>query len=118
MFHGISTNSDPKAIEETIEGVKALLVQHPSLRPETILDEWNMALTVPPTDARVQPTFVAETAWRMKASGLTYSCFYHIRDYHVDRERFAPFFSPAERRSWPVGGTGCRNIPGYSTIRT
>ncbi len=87
-------NSDPKAIQGTIEGVKALLAQHPSLRPETILDEWNMALTVPPKDPRVQPAFVAETAWRMKASGLTYSCFYHIRDYHVDRDRFAPFFSP------------------------
>jgi hypothetical protein len=87
-------SSDPKAIQETIEGVKALLAQHPSLRPETILDEWNMALTVPPQDVRIQPAFVAETAWRMKASGLTYSCYYHIRDYHLDRDRVAPFFSP------------------------
>ena len=73
---------------------KALLAQHPSLHPETILDEWNMALTVPPKDARIQPAFVAETAWRMKEAGLTYSCFYHIRDYHVERSQFAPFFSP------------------------
>jgi xylan 1,4-beta-xylosidase len=87
-------NSNPKAIEETIHGIKAILAQHPSLQPETILDEWNMALTVPPTDVRIQPAFVAETAWRMKEAGLTYSCFYHIRDYHVDRDRFAPFFSP------------------------
>ncbi len=87
-------DSDPKAIQETIEGVKALLAQHPSLHPETILDEWNMALTVPPSDARIQPAFIAETAWRMKASGLTYSCYYHIRDYHLDRDQVAPFFSP------------------------
>ena len=87
-------NSDPKAIQDTIEGVKALLAQHLSLQPETILDEWNMALTEPPKDVRIQPVFIAETAWRMKASGLTYSCYYHIRDYHVDRNRFAPFFSP------------------------
>ena len=87
-------NSDPKAIQDTIEGVKSLLAQHPSLLPETILDEWNMGLTVPPKDMRIQPVFIAETAWRMKASGLTYSCYYHIRDYHVDRNRFAPFFSP------------------------
>jgi hypothetical protein len=87
-------NSDPKTIQDTIEGVKALLAQHPSMQPETILDEWNMVLTVPPKDARIQPAFIAETAWRMKASGLTYSCYYHIRDYHVDRNRFAPFFSP------------------------
>jgi xylan 1,4-beta-xylosidase len=87
-------NSNPKAIEGTVLGIKAILAQHPSLHPETILDEWNMALTVPPTDVRIQPAFVAETAWRMKEAGLTYSCFYHIRDYHVDRDRFAPFFSP------------------------
>ena len=87
-------NSDPKAIQDTIEGVKALLAQYLSLQPETILDEWNMALTIPPKDVRIQPVFIAETAWRMKASGLTYSCYYHIRDYHVDRNRFAPFFSP------------------------
>jgi hypothetical protein len=87
-------NNDPKAIEGTIYGVKALLAQHTSLHPETILDEWNMALTVPPKDVRIQPAFVAETAWRMKEAGLTYSCFYHIRDYHVERSQFLPFFSP------------------------
>ena len=87
-------NSDPKAIQATIESVHGLLAKYPSLHPETMLDEWNMALTVPPKDPRIQPAFVAETAWRMKQSGLTYSCYYHIRDYHVDRERFTPFFSP------------------------
>ena len=86
-------NSDPKAVQDTIEYVKGLLAKHPSLHPETILDEWNMALTVPPTDPRIQPAFIAETAWRMKESGLDYSCYYHIRDYHVDRERFATYTS-------------------------
>lgn len=86
-------NSDPKAIQNTIEYVKGLLAKHSSLHPETILDEWNMALTVPPSDPRIQPAFVAETAWRMKESGLSYSCYYHIRDYHVDRNQFAPFMS-------------------------
>ncbi len=86
-------NSNPKSIQGTIEYVKALLAQHPSLHPETILDEWNMNLSVPPEDARIQPAFVAETAWRMKESGLTYSCYYHIRDYHVDRDRFASYTS-------------------------
>lgn len=85
--------NDPKAVEATIKSVKALLAKHPSLHPETILDEWNMALTVPPTDPRIQPAFVVETAWRMKEQGLDYSCYYHIRDYHVDRDRFAQFFS-------------------------
>ena len=87
-------NSDPKAIQATIEYQKNLLAKHPMLHPETILDEWNMALTVPPTDPRIQPAFIAETAWRMKESGLNYSCFYHIRDYHVDRAQFATYTSP------------------------
>ena len=86
-------NSDPKAVQDTIRYVKSLLAKHPSLHPETILDEWNMALTVPPTDPRIQPAFIAESAWRMKESGLDYSCYYHIRDYHVDRDRFAIYTS-------------------------
>lgn len=87
-------NSNPMAIENTIKQVKALLAPYPSLHPETILDEWNMALTVPPKDPRIQPAFITETAWRMKEQGLSYSCYYHIRDYHVERSDFAPFFSP------------------------
>ena len=97
--------------------MKTLLAQHPSLHPETILDEWNMALTVPPKDVRIQPAFVAETAWRMKEAGLTYSCFYHIRDYHVERSQFLPFFSPGARPSWQAGGIGCRSIRGFSITR-
>jgi xylan 1,4-beta-xylosidase len=30
----------------------------------------------------------------MKDSGLDWSCYYHIRDYHVEYEQFAPFMSP------------------------
>ena len=86
-------DSNPSDIQDTIQGVKALLAAYPTLKPETILDEWNMALTVPPKNPQIQPCFVAETAWRMKESGLDYSCYYHIRDYRVDRDRFAKFFS-------------------------
>ncbi len=88
-------NSDPVRIRATIDGVKELLARYPSLHPETILDEWNMALTDPPTDPRFQPCFLTEAVYQMKAAGLDYSCYYHIRDYHVDRERFAQFMSPA-----------------------
>ena len=87
-------NSDPKFVQGTVEYVKSLLAKHPLLHAETILDEWNMALTVPPKDPRIQPAFVAETAWRMKEAGLDFSCYYHIRDYHVDRDRFATYTSP------------------------
>ncbi|RPI20673.1 MAG: hypothetical protein EHM61_26560, partial [Acidobacteria bacterium] len=86
-------NSDPAAIRATIDYVKALLGRYPKLKPETVLDEWNMALTTPPENARIQPCFVAEVAWQMKDAGLDLSCYYHIRDFHVDRDRFARFFS-------------------------
>ena len=52
-----------------------------------------MNLGFPPSDVRIQPCYVAEVAWQMKDGGLDYSCYYHIRDYHVSFERFAPFMS-------------------------
>ena len=87
-------NSDPQAVQRTIVYMHDLLAKYPSLHPETILDEWNMALTAPPADPRIQPAFIAETAWRMKESGLDDSCYYQIRDYHVDRAQFAAYMSP------------------------
>jgi len=87
-------SSSPAAIRETVEHVRELLKKHPTLKPETILDEWNMDLMNPPLDPRFQPCFVAEVIWQMKEAGLDYSCYYHIRDWHVSYERFAPFMSP------------------------
>jgi hypothetical protein len=87
-------SSSPKEIRGTVEGVQKLVARYPSLRPEKILDEWNMSLGNPSLDPRFQPCFVAEVAWQMKDAGLDYSCYYHIRDYAVDRDRFAKFFSP------------------------
>ncbi len=86
-------SSNPKQIRGTVEGARALLNKFPGLHPETFLDEWNMSLAKPSRDPRFQPCFVAEVAWQMKEAGLDYSCYYHIRDYQVDRERFARFFS-------------------------
>jgi xylan 1,4-beta-xylosidase len=86
-------SSDPKRIRATIDNVKTLLKKYPTLKPETFLDEWNMNLGFPPSDVRIQPCYVAEVAWQMKEGGLDYSCYYHIRDYHVSFERFAPFMS-------------------------
>jgi len=87
-------SSDPKAVRGTIEYARELLKKHPSLRPETFLDEWNMDLTNPPLDPRFQPCYIAEVIWNMKEAGLDYSCYYHIRDWYVDPQRFAAFFSP------------------------
>ncbi len=86
-------SSDPKRIRATIEYIKSLLKKYPTLKPEMFLDEWNMNLGFPPSDVRIQPCYVAEVAWQMKDGGLDYSCYYHIRDYHVSFERFAPFMS-------------------------
>jgi hypothetical protein len=30
----------------------------------------------------------------MKEAGLDYSCYFHIRDWYVDIDKFTPFFSP------------------------
>jgi hypothetical protein len=86
--------SDPLKIKETIEYVKDLLKKYPRLKLETILDEWNMDLGAPSHDPRFQPCFVAETIYQMVSAGLDYSCYYHIRDYRFNREKFADFMSP------------------------
>jgi xylan 1,4-beta-xylosidase len=86
-------NNDPEKIRATVERKKEQLREFPSLHPETILDEWNMSLSNTETDPRFQPALVAETAWQMIDSGLDFSCYYHIRDYHVVQEQFAPFMS-------------------------
>jgi xylan 1,4-beta-xylosidase len=87
-------SSDPKGVRSTIEGVKELLRRYPALKPETFLDEWNMDLTNPPLDPRFQPCYLAEVIYQMKEAGLDYSCYYHIRDWHVSFESFARFMSP------------------------
>jgi hypothetical protein len=87
-------SSDPARVRGTVEYVKDLLRKHPGLKPETILNEWNMDLQNPPLDPRFQPCYILETIWQMKDAGLDGSCYYHIRDWHVSYEQFAPFFSP------------------------
>jgi hypothetical protein len=88
-------SSHPKAIRETIDYIKDLLQKYPGPKPETFLDEWNMDLMNPPLDPRFQPCFVAEVIWQMKEAALDYSCYYHIRDWQVSFEQFAPFMSPS-----------------------
>ncbi len=87
-------SSSPPQIRGTIEYVQTLLRKHPGLQPQTMLNEWNVDLSHPPDDPRFQPCFVAETIWHMKEAGLDFSCYYHIRDYHVVLEPFQRFMSP------------------------
>ena len=87
-------SSNPEAIRGTIDGVKKLLAAHPSLRVETMLNEWNLALMKPgPENLIIQPAYLLETIWNMIEAGLDYSCYYHIRDYHVEPATFEKFFS-------------------------
>jgi hypothetical protein len=86
--------SSPAQTRDTIVYAKNLLKRHPALKPETMLDEWNMTLQNPPLDPRFQPCFILETIWQMKDAGLDWSCYYHIRDFQVDEEKFMPFMSP------------------------
>jgi len=87
-------NSDPRKVRATIDYVHDLLKNHPALKPETILNEWNMALRDPPQNPQFQPCYILETAWQMKEAGLDYSCYYHIRDFPIDFDTFARFMSP------------------------
>jgi hypothetical protein len=87
-------SSDPLRVRGTISYAKDLLRQHPALRPETFLDEWNMDLQDPPLDPRFQPCYLLETVWQMKDAGLDWSCYYQIKDHHVEYDMFAPFMSP------------------------
>ena len=88
-------SSSPMQIRGTIHYVNELLKKYPNTNAETILNEWNMALSNPPEDPRFQSCFVAEVIRQMKEAGLDYSCYYHIRDYHVSFEPFARFMSPS-----------------------
>jgi hypothetical protein len=87
-------SSDPRRIRGTIEYAQELLRRHPRLQAETFLDEWNMDLQDPPLHPQFQPCHILETVWQMKDAGLDWSCYYQIRDFHIDHDQFTPFMSP------------------------
>jgi beta-xylosidase len=87
-------SSSPKSIRATLDGVKKLLAAHPTLHVETMLNEWNLALMKPDEhNLALQPAYILETIWNFIEGGLDYSCYYQIRDYHVEPETFAKFMS-------------------------
>ncbi len=89
-WHGYS--NDPGWFRKSIEHVRALLAKYPQLKPETVINEWNMALGISEVDPRFQPAFIAETTYQMRQAGLDLSCYYHIRDYHFAYDEFLKFF--------------------------
>jgi hypothetical protein len=96
-------NDDPKVFRTSIESVKQMLSKHPSLRLETIIDEWNYAAwnsdgTNAMIDPSWHPCYVAEVTFQMTEGGLDYSCYYQVRDYYVAPEVIG--FLPPERAAW------------------
>jgi xylan 1,4-beta-xylosidase len=116
-------SSDPDSFTQSIRYVKALLSNYPSLRAETILDEWNTSIGNPSLDPRFQPCFIAEVTWRMVEAGLDYANYYQIRDYYVDPRvmSFLPWWSPADwnRTSLKLGLFDFQNVvrPAYYLFR-
>ena len=101
-WHGYK--NDPAWFRQSIESVNALLRQHPRLHPETVIDEWNMEMSSEDFDPRLQPAFIAETAFQMLTAGLDLSCYFHIRDYPFDDEAFRKFYGAQDiaeqKRFW------------------
>jgi len=101
-WHGY--HNDPQWYRQSIDSMHAMLRQHPSLHPETVIDEWNMDGGPENNDPRMQPAFIAETTFQMAEAGLGLSCYFHIRDYPFDDEAFKKFY-PAhdiaeQKRFW------------------
>jgi hypothetical protein len=91
-WHGYQ--EDPQWYRKSLEAIRAQLRAYPSLRPELVIDEWNMAPSEGSTDPRRQPAFIVETTFQMLEGGIDLACYYHIRDYPFDAEAFAKFFPP------------------------
>jgi xylan 1,4-beta-xylosidase len=89
-WHGY--HSDPQWFRKTIDSMHEQLRQFPNLHPETVIDEWNMALGEGSIDPRFQPAFIVETTFQMLEAGLDLSCYYHIRDYPFAADQFRKFY--------------------------
>jgi hypothetical protein len=87
-------DNDPRKFRDTMTYIKDLLATHPSIHPETFLDEWNDSLDNPPLDPRFQPCFITEVAYQMKEAEIDYMAYYQIRDYQLEPERFEKFMTP------------------------
>jgi len=112
-------SSSPAAVRRTIERRRAQLAKYPTLKGiETFLEEWNVSLLQPLRDRRFQPCYVAETVYEMKEAGLEYGCYYHIRDYHVDQDRFDRFMTPGGSAAMASGGIATTRTGECSTMRT
>jgi hypothetical protein len=72
---------------------RKLLEKCPSLKPELIIDEWNISLQWTRIEPEFQPCFILEVVNNMLKAGIDYSFYYQIRDYHVNEEQISKFLS-------------------------
>ncbi len=84
---------EPKVFADETRYVRGLLAEHPGLSCETVIDEWNISLGWESTEHQFQPCFIFEATREMLEAGVDLSCYYHVRDYHVSREKFGEFMS-------------------------
>jgi len=89
-------NDDPKNFKESIIYVKKLLNQN-KLKAETTIDEWNVSfgssLMKGLKHPEYQPAFVIDVVNNMIEQGLTFCCYYHIRNINITPEIFKDFIS-------------------------
>jgi hypothetical protein len=112
---------DPLRFRDTTQSVKSVVQQYPSLRPELIIDEWTLSPASKNTNPQFKPCAIAEATYQMKENGVSYSCFYQIRDVHVDVEDYGRFTPPdvvAEAaRGWNLGPVSFGLFDFQNTVR-
>lgn len=93
-WHGY--RNDPKYFRHTIESFHEQLRHYPDLHPQSVIDEWNIALGKGQFEPGFQAAFIAETSFQMLEADLDISCYYHIRDYPFDPDAFRKFYPESD----------------------
>jgi beta-xylosidase len=84
---------DPAEYSQDIRYVKGLLKKL-SLSCETIIDEWNLStFQGGKVAADYHTAFILETIRNFVENGLSYSCYYQIRDFMTEPEVFSQFLT-------------------------
>jgi hypothetical protein len=75
-----------------VPAMKAKIAAYPSLaNTETALTEWNYDYNTAGATNPNQPAWVLQATKGLQESGLSWSAFYHTRDFFVDPAEFRPF---------------------------
>ena len=110
-------HSDPLKIRDTISYAKGLLAQFPSLRCETILNEWNMSLRNP---VQVHASSLASLPrWHTRCSKPSWIIPVTTISAITTSAKSSSASSCLRRGtcSWPAGGTICLSLMDYLIFR-